>query len=452
MGERRHSDISPFEGGRETKRHTLSTPNTPPPKDWDMEPLAPPEQDARARLTQDQAQQLVLRTVTTQAESLLRTAYRHSLCDDDAHDAYQRSMEIFLRRARTLDPASVHKWLHVVVKHEAIELRRGRTATLGFEEVDLEHHTSPHSVSPEEHVLGADRTTRATEALKRLKPQERRAMWLKALGHSYAEISAATGFSATKVNRCLREGRKSFLERFEGIESGVECERWQPMLSAIADGTATAAQLTEARPHLRNCPACRATLRGEVRSRRPLAAMLPVGLVGFVERFLPGVAGAEAAGTGAGAGAGVLGVSGAKLAALLVAGATATAGGGLVVAHETRHVAAHSAAPRVAPRAAVALPRHAVTTPAVTVTAARPDAPPRTSKRARPRSRPRVVAHRRPTTARVEFVPRGAESRAPRPPARAVRATAAGASAPKPLPAPSQNGADTSRGEFSPQP
>src|ERR1700712_426889 len=97
-----------------------------------MENLAPPEPQAPFRLTQDQAQELVLRTVATQAESLLRTAYRHSLCDDDAHDAYQRSMEIFLRRARTLDPVSAHKWLHVVVKREAMEVRRGRSDFVSF--------------------------------------------------------------------------------------------------------------------------------------------------------------------------------------------------------------------------------------------------------------------------------------------------------------------------------
>ena len=91
-----------------------------------MDNDAPPELDARARLTHDQAQELVLRIVSTQAESLLRTAYRNSLCDDDAHDAYQRSMEIFLRRARTLDPRSAHKWIHVVVKREAQQLRRVR--------------------------------------------------------------------------------------------------------------------------------------------------------------------------------------------------------------------------------------------------------------------------------------------------------------------------------------
>ncbi|MCW2985105.1 MAG: hypothetical protein JWR63_2675, partial [Conexibacter sp.] len=245
-----------------------------------MENLAPPELDAPVRLTHDQAQELVLRTVATQAESLLRTAYRHSLCADDAHDAYQRGMEIFLRRARTLDPGSAHKWLHVVVKREAMEVRRGRTDAIGYEEVDLDRHASPVASSPEERLLSAERTTRAAEALRRLKPQELRALWLKALGHSYAEISEATGYSATKVNRCLTEGRKSFLERFEGIEAGVECRRWQPVLSAMVDGEATAAQITDARPHLRNCPACRATLRGLHRSGKPLAAVLPVGLLG----------------------------------------------------------------------------------------------------------------------------------------------------------------------------
>ena len=168
-------------------RRTLSTPTDTAPKDWDMENLVPPEQDARNRLTHDEAQELVLTTVATQAQSLLRTAYRHSLCADDAHDAYQRGMEIFLRRARTLNPKTASHWLHVVVKHEALEVRRTRTAAVAYEEVDFDRHTSPHSSSPEERVLGAERTTRAAEALKRLKPQELRAMWLKALGHSYAD-------------------------------------------------------------------------------------------------------------------------------------------------------------------------------------------------------------------------------------------------------------------------
>ena len=226
-----------------------------------MDNHAPPEPDARARLTHDQAQDLVLRIVSTQAESLLRTAYRNSLCADDAHDAYQRSMEIFLRRAQTLDPRSAHKWIHVVVKREAQALRRARSGSVSYEAVDFELHAASEVSTPEERVLAKDRARRAAEALRRLKPQERRAMGLKAFGHSYAEIGEVTGFSGTKINRCLTEGRKSFLERFEGIEAGVECQRWRPVLSAMVSGEATAAQITEARPHLRNCPACKATLR-----------------------------------------------------------------------------------------------------------------------------------------------------------------------------------------------
>jgi RNA polymerase sigma factor (sigma-70 family) len=158
-----------------------------------MQDLAPPELDASVRHTQE----LVLRTVATHAESLLRTAYRHSLCADDAHDAYQRSMEIFMRRARTLDPEYVARWLHVVVKREAMEVRRGRSESVAAEDIDFDHHEAQTVASPEERAISAERATRAAEALRRLKPQELRAMWLKALGHSYAEIGQATGYSAT---------------------------------------------------------------------------------------------------------------------------------------------------------------------------------------------------------------------------------------------------------------
>jgi RNA polymerase sigma factor (sigma-70 family) len=415
-----------------------------------MDNHATPERDARARLTHDQAQELVLRIVSTQAESLLRTAYRNSLCDDDAHDAYQRSMEIFLRRARTLDPRSAHKWIHVVVKREAQELRRVRSGSVPYEAIDFDLHVASEVSTPEERALAKDRTRRAAEALRRLKPQERRAMGLKAFGHSYAEIAEATGFSGTKVNRCLSEGRKSFLERFEGIEAGAECQRWRPVLSAMVNGEATAAQLTEARPHLRNCPACRATLRGLHQSQRPLRAVLPVGLVslgaklsGLLERVLPGVGGSDAAGAAAG-GAGLLGVGGVKLAGLVAAGAVAT-GGGLVVAQDARHGTDHRGSPartvRGAPaRAAtgVASPSRVAPAPAhrssAKVVARRGGRAPRTDVRG--------VASRR----RIEFAPRGgdlAPTPVARPAPKAVRATA-----PRPVPA----GADSTRGEFAPQP
>jgi anti-sigma factor RsiW len=70
------------------------------------------------------------------------------------------------------------------------------------------------------------------------------------------------------------------LQRYAGIESGAECDRWAGVLSAMVDGEASAADLVDVRPHLRNCQACRATLRELRRSSVPLAAVFPAaGLV-----------------------------------------------------------------------------------------------------------------------------------------------------------------------------
>ena len=197
------------------------------------------------------------------------------MCADDAHDAYQRGLEILMRHAARLDPERAAGWLHTVVKHEALAINRSRRRIVGFAEVDLDALESRTSASPEERVLASDRVARSAEALHGLKPQEVRALWLKALGHSYEQICEVTGWTYTKVNRCLAEGRKSFLERYAGIESGEECERLAPALSAFVDGEADAAQTVALRAHLRQCLACRATVRGLHDASQPLTVVFP---------------------------------------------------------------------------------------------------------------------------------------------------------------------------------
>ena len=229
----------------------------------------------------EQAEQLVLDLIAAHADSLLRTARRYSLCADDAQDAYQRGLEILMRHAGRLDADRAGGWLHTVVKHEALAINRSRCRIVGGEEVDfdaIEVRTAP---SPEERVLGFEQVARSAEALQRLKPQEVRALWLKAMGNSYQEICDLTGWSYTKVNRCLAEGRKSFLARYAGIEEGEECRRWAPVLSAMVDGEATAEQMLQLRPHLRNCAGCRSALRELRGSNAPLAALFPVGGLAF---------------------------------------------------------------------------------------------------------------------------------------------------------------------------
>jgi RNA polymerase sigma factor (sigma-70 family) len=233
----------------------------------------PPER--AGEVDRERGEALVLELLGAHADSLLRVARRYSMCADDAHDAYQRGLEILMRHAARLDPERAAGWLHTVVKHEALAINRSRRRIVGFAEVDLDALESRTSASPEEHVLASDRVARSAEALHGLKPQEVRALWLKALGHSYEQICDVTGWTYTKVNRCLAEGRKSFLERYAGIESGQECERLAPALSAFVDGEADAAQTVALRAHLRQCLACRATVRGLHDASQPLTVVFP---------------------------------------------------------------------------------------------------------------------------------------------------------------------------------
>ena len=366
------------------------------------------------------AERLILRMVAAHADSLLRTARRHSLCPDDAQDAYQRTLEIFMARADRLDPERAVGWLHVVVKREAQAICRSRKKLLGASEIDPDSHEARRLPSMDDRVLSQDLVGRAAEALQRLKPQELRAVWLKAEGHSYNEIAAITGWSYTKVNRCLTEGRRSFLERFAAIESGAECALWMAHISAIVDGEATPEQILELRPHLRNCAGCRATLKALQDSSAPLSAVLPVPLAaaasgsgeqltnmfmrvyeaiagGFHERAVHSVTKAQAAIEAATTG---------KVAAM-AASAAAAAGGGYAtvertvtrdhtdraretVRHDSRQGGgkAKSGPPAVAPQTAAVAPAAAQPPPLVERRVVTPVQKPAKSATATPSSQP----------------------------------------------------------------
>ena len=120
---------------------------------------------------------------------------------------------------------------------------------------------------------------RTAEALGALKPSEMQCMILKALGYSYDEIAARTGFSWTKVNRSLTEGRRRFFERFGEIAAGTACRRYQPLLSVACDGHAGADDERLLKAHLASCSGCRAALREYRSAPVRLAELLPPAVV-----------------------------------------------------------------------------------------------------------------------------------------------------------------------------
>jgi RNA polymerase sigma factor (sigma-70 family) len=211
---------------------------------------------------------------------IMATARRYAATAEDAEDAYQRGLEILLTKAPTTREAELVPWLKTVVKHEAFALRRQRdrlTPVTGDGEPS-ERGTAP--AATHDQAERYERLSQGAEALRRLKPQEIRCLVLKAQGLSYREICEVTGWTYTKVNRCLTEGRQALSIQMAGIEGGIECARLAPLLSALADGEATAEQLAVLRPHMRTCLACRARLREFRAAPARVAALVPAGLVG----------------------------------------------------------------------------------------------------------------------------------------------------------------------------
>lgn len=203
----------------------------------------------------------VVATVTANAASLLRLARRFSLCEDDAADACQRTVELYLGRMHRLDEATVGGWLRTVCKHEALRIRAARQRVLTPDGVDWDERPSPDVGDAAERAESLERVARAAEALAACEPDEARAILLRAGGLSYRQISEAYGWSHSRVGRSLASGRARFLERYAAIESGEACEQLAPVLTAIVDGEATPDDYLAVRPHLRRCPGCRTTLR-----------------------------------------------------------------------------------------------------------------------------------------------------------------------------------------------
>jgi RNA polymerase sigma factor (sigma-70 family) len=298
-----------------------------------------------------------METYARSETALRRTARRYSLCADDAEDALQRALEILLRKAPSHDPRELVKWTQTVVKHEALAIRCERERLLAgpaairreADEEDWVALLPAGTDGPAERVERREAIARSREALQALKPQELRALTLLAEGYSYAEIGEITGFSQTKINRCLAEGRERFRKLISHGEDGSRCAEMQPLISAFCDGEAGPREVAMLREHLRACAHCRATLRTYRAAPAAAAALAPLPVLdrsllervqdavgNFAGRFGGGGSGDAVSQVAVGSGAGGAGMTAlAKVAAVCVAtagGAVACVATGLVPA------------------------------------------------------------------------------------------------------------------------
>lgn len=308
------------------------------------------EPGGRARTETDAARKrAAVEMIARHEQALKRTARRFSLDAEDADDAYQRALEIVLTKAPTTDPRELIRWTQTVTRHEAMAVRESRERLLGFHS-SREDAPDPLASIPAEGSGPGEQTerreavARTREALQALKPAELRALSLLASGYSYAEIGEITGFSQTKINRVLAEGRNRFRALLSSSEDGSRCRELGPLLSAFCDGEASPGDAATVREHLRACARCRSTMRAYRAAPRIAAALAPAfppsrsllerahdALAGLASR-LPGVGGGTDSATQMAATGGTRGAGVAALAKLLTVCAGAAGGAAACVA------------------------------------------------------------------------------------------------------------------------
>jgi len=283
--------------------------------------------------------------------SLRRTARRYSLDAEDAEDAYQRALEIALTKAPSTDSRELIRWTQTVTKHEALAVRQGRERLLGQggrgdNAVDPVAMIPAAGDGPDEQAERREAMARNREALRALKPAELRALSLLAEGYSYAEIGELTGFSQTKINRVLSEGRDRFRSLVSSSEDGSRCRDLRPLLSAFCDAEVSSSEAETVREHLRACAHCRSTMRTYRAAPRIAIALAPVlppsgsllerarELIDNLGSRLPGMGAGDSAtqiaAAGGSKGVGMVGI--AKLLALCAGGTAACVATGMLPA------------------------------------------------------------------------------------------------------------------------
>jgi RNA polymerase sigma factor (sigma-70 family) len=224
-------------------------------------------------------------------DALLRTARRNSVSADDALDAYQRAMELLLEHAPTIDRAKAVAWMHVVVRREARALRRQQERNVPLEGDDVEEALLRLSEGSEEQLHAIDLAQRAGEVLASLKEAEAQALCLRAQGMSYDEIAELYGWSYTKVNRAVTEGRKAFVDHYRAVESGVVCGDTAELIGRYVAGELRPRLALKVRTHLLRCSGCRALLHAERGADTALRVLLPPVFIAAVASRRTGVSG-----------------------------------------------------------------------------------------------------------------------------------------------------------------
>lgn len=231
---------------------------------------ADPRQDERRR---------VVARVLGNGPTLIRYASRYTESLADAEDAYQRAMEIALTKAPVASDRDVLAWLYVVVRNEALRIRKARHREQPHSDDELVAlaGSGPSADAQDPHLVYAwkERYRTLQDALAGLTTSQKTCVMLRSAGASRQEIQNITGFSLRKVERSIVEGRRRIRDFEMRTAEGAECAPMAELIERTVASEATDEERQRLARHVRHCGACRAEFRDRRDQRRLLSTLVP---------------------------------------------------------------------------------------------------------------------------------------------------------------------------------
>jgi RNA polymerase sigma factor (sigma-70 family) len=145
-------------------------------------------------------------------EHLLSIARRNAACEADAEEAVQEAFVAFIESYDPAGGAPPLAWLTLVAKRKCWRAKGARRHAVGELLPGAEAETGGPLGPPPETEGRVVELEEARTRLRELKADERTAIGLAAAGYTYGEIAERRGWTRTKVNRCLYEGRGALRE------------------------------------------------------------------------------------------------------------------------------------------------------------------------------------------------------------------------------------------------
>ena len=166
------------------------------------------------------------RLYNSHRQHLLAIARRNSTTNEDAEEALHDAFILFIDHYDPSDGSPPLAWLTLTLKRRCWAIYKRQKLHGNYQPRHSNHPLAPTPLesradparSPDEMAEVSESIEKVRKQFAQLKPQERTALGLLALGYTYREICNITGWTYTKVNRCIAEGRAALRQNIGVVD------------------------------------------------------------------------------------------------------------------------------------------------------------------------------------------------------------------------------------------